>query len=78
MNAQVVLGKTRYTIRGADHLRVDGELVEIQRAMPTGYETIAVAGEDMLVTIGPAECAANDLEAAGDGPLWHPVGEPLD
>lgn len=70
MNAQVVIGKTRVTVRDADHLHVTGELVEIQRAGPDGYETVAVAGEHLLVTIEPA--------AGAEGPLWYPVGEPMD
>lgn len=69
MSAQVILGKAVFTVPGADHLQVVGDLVQIQRSGPGGYETVAVAGEDMLVTIEPAET---------DGPLWHPVGEPLD
>jgi hypothetical protein len=90
MSAQVVLGKAVFTIRDADHLHVDGELVEIQRSSPTGYETVAVAGEDLLVTIEPADCAKVELEAK-DQPeararvekapvpdLWPPVGCPLD
>jgi hypothetical protein len=86
MSAQVILGRAMFTIRGADHLQVDGELVQIQRSSPTGFETVAVAGEDMLVTIEPAECAKVEVpEKAGKAQeAWtdrvhrHPVGEPLD
>jgi hypothetical protein len=75
-----MLGKAMFTIRGADHLHVAGDLVEIQRATPTGYETLAVAGEDLLVTIEPAERARIPVSSAdsADGALWQPVGEPLD
>jgi hypothetical protein len=73
MSAQVRLGKAVFTVPGADHLQVVGDLVQIQRSGPGGYETVAVAGEDMLVTIEPTN------EPAGiDGLHWHPVGEPLD
>jgi hypothetical protein len=75
MSAQVILGKAVFTVPEADHLQVVGELVQIQRSGPDGYETIAVAGEDMLVTIQPAE-PARPAEPAGLH--WHPVGEPLD
>jgi hypothetical protein len=86
MSAQVILGKAMFTIRGAGHLQVDGELVQIQRSSPTGFETVALAGEDMLVTIEPAECAKVEVPAEAakarkvgtDGIHWHPVGEPLD
>ncbi|TMC08767.1 MAG: hypothetical protein E6J41_12315 [Chloroflexi bacterium] len=83
MNAQVILGKAMFTIRGADHLEVEGELVQIQRSGPNGFETVAVAGEDMLVTIEPAEHAKVEVpekagKAALDGHHWHPVGDPLD
>src|SRR5205807_8730175 len=57
MSAQVIVGKAIYTIPGADHLQVDGDLVQIQRSSPSGFETLAVAGEDLLVTIEPALCA---------------------
>ena len=69
MNAQVILGKSVFTVPGADHLEVVGELARIQRSGPDGYETVAVAGDDMLVTIQPAE---------PDRPRWHPVGQPMD
>jgi hypothetical protein len=83
MSAQVILGKAVFTIRGADHLEVDGDLVQIQRSGPRGFETVAVAGGDMLVTIEPAECAKAEIpertrQTATDGHHWHPVGEPLD
>jgi hypothetical protein len=82
MSAQVILGKAMFTIRGADHLHVEGELVQIQRSSPTGYETVAVAGEDLLVSIEPAECAKVELreldEANGSGKHGHPVGVPPD
>ncbi len=89
MSAQVILGKAMFTIRG-DHLQVEGDLVQIQRSSPTGFETVAVAGEDMLVTIEPAECAAVEVRPAearragateaakSNGLHWHPVGQPLD
>ena len=77
MNAQVTLGKTTYTVHGADRLQVDGELVQIQRWGPDGYETIAVAGDDLLVTIEPSEPAKGEDKRAVD-PIWHPVGDPLD
>lgn len=63
MNAYVTMRTTTFTIRGADHLEVSGDLVKIQRSTPTGYETVAVAGEEMLVSIEPATC----VEAAKDG-----------
>lgn len=80
MNAQVTLGKATFTIHGADHLHVAGELVEIQRSTPRGYETLAVAGEDLLVTIEPAERteAESESETLPDGALWDLVGEPMD
>jgi hypothetical protein len=89
MSAQVILGKAMFTIRGADHLQVDGDLVQIQRAGPTGFETVAVAGEDLLVTIEPAERVevheraekaekAKPAKAGTDGVHWYPIGEPLD
>jgi hypothetical protein len=80
LNAQIMLGKSMFTVRGADHLHVAGDLVEIQRATPTGYETVAVAGEDLLVTIEPAERTgvAGPNEGVADGTLWQPVGEPMD
>jgi hypothetical protein len=82
MSAQIVLGKAIYTIRGADHLQVEGGLVRIQRSSPTGFETVAVAGEDMLVTIEPAECSRERLREPENGEVgtlhWHPVGSPLD
>jgi len=68
MSAQVIVGKAVYTIPGADHLQVDGDLVQIQRSSPTGYETGAVAGEELLVTIEPAVCTrvlARPAEEAG-------------
>jgi len=57
MSAQVIVGKAIYTIPGADHLQAGGDLVQIQRSSPSGFETVAVAGEDLLVTIEPAVCA---------------------
>jgi hypothetical protein len=69
MSAKIVLGKSVFTIPGADRLRVAGDLVEIQRSGPGGFETVAVAGDDLLVTIEPAE-----RRDAGR-PL---VGQPLD
>jgi len=79
MNAQVTLGKTSYTVSGADHLHVAGNLVEIQRSGPNGYETVAVAGDDLLVTI---EAAGSEREGGlperRGGSLWCPVGEPMD
>ena len=94
MSVQVIVGKAVYTIPGADHLQVDGDLVQIQRSGPSGFETIAVAGEELLVTIGPAATQVQ-AEAPGVGvrpetpshrpehrqPLWYPVGtlmDPLD
>jgi hypothetical protein len=80
MSAQVILGKAVYTIHGADHLRVDGELVQIQRAGPNGFETVAVAGEDMLVTIEAAEFGTVEKAEKGgtDGYHWLPADAPLD
>ncbi len=90
MSAQIILGRAMFTIRGADHLQVEGDLVQIQRSSPTGFETVAVAGEDLLVTIEPAECAtvevrpaearhAGATEAAKPNGLhWYLVGQPLD
>lgn len=82
MNAQVIMGKTMITIRGADHLHVVGALVEIQRSSPTGFETVAVAGDDLLVTMEPFECARIEPrepdEVALNGLRWHPIGQPLD
>jgi hypothetical protein len=83
MSARVILGKAVFTIRDADHLQVDGELVQIQRSGPRGFETVAVAGDDMLVIIEPAECAKVEIpprtrQTATDGHHWQPVGEPLD
>jgi hypothetical protein len=60
MNAQVTVGERTFTIRGVDHLAVSGGLVEIQRSSPTGYETVAVAGGGLLVSIEPATCVAAD------------------
>jgi hypothetical protein len=79
MNAQIMLGKAMFTIRGADHLHVAGDLVEIQRSTPTGYETLAVAGEDLLVTIEPAErvTLAKPRQAGVNGAAWQPVGQPM-
>jgi hypothetical protein len=54
MNAQVTVRGRTVTIRGVDHLAVSGGLVELQRSSPTGYETVAVAGEGLLVCIEPA------------------------
>jgi len=77
MNAQIILGKAMFTIRGADHLEVKGDLVQIQRSTPTGYETVAVAGDDLLVTIEPPEFAQvatqEPKEAKANGPLWQPL-----
>src|SRR5262245_32824003 len=67
MSVQVIVGRAVYTIPGADHLQVDGDLVQIQRSSPTGYETIAVAGEELLVTIGPAACTRVQAETPGVG-----------
>jgi hypothetical protein len=94
MSVQVIVGRAVYTIPGADHLQVDGDLVQIQRSSPTGYETIAVAGEELLVTIGPAssvQAEAPGTEARpemhsrraedqpeGRLPLWYPVGTLMD
>lgn len=78
MNARVWLGKTKFTVRGADHLHVSGELVEIQRACPNGYETLAVAGDDLLVTIESDIGEQVEPDAAPDRPMWYPVGEPMD
>ncbi len=82
MSAQLILGKAVFTIRGADRLTVDGELVEIQRSGPAGFETVAVAGEDLLVTIEPATCAKVAVDEAEtvtvDGLFWRPAGVPLD
>ena len=76
MNAQIILGKAMFTIRVADHLEVTGDLVQIQRSTPTGYETVAVAGDDLLVTIEPPEFAKvatqGPKEAKSNGPLWQP------
>jgi hypothetical protein len=79
MNAQITLGTSTYTVRGADHLHVAGDLVEIQRSGPDGFETVAVAGDDLLVTIEPSgrEPAGGVLERSEE-PLWCPVGVPLD
>lgn len=75
MNAYVTMQTRTFTIRGADHLEVSGDLVEIQRSTPTGYETVAVAGEDMLVSIEPATCVA----VTGNGRREHHVRlEPAD
>ena len=93
MSAQVIIGKAIFTISGADHLSVEGDLVQIQRSSPSGYETVAVAGEDLFVTIEPAVCTtvetweSNDerrkmaavQSAVGSGePTWHPGGDPAD
>lgn len=80
MDAQVILGKTMFVISDADHLNVDGQLVQIQRSTPTGYQTVAVAGDDLLVTIEPAQCRKVVVEEpkeaqATNGPVWFPVGE---
>jgi hypothetical protein len=68
----------------------DGDLVEIQRATPTGYETLAIAGDDLLVSIEPATCvpveagktSPEPVQAAGRAGaphlVWHPTGDPLD
>ncbi len=66
MSAQVIVGKAVYTIPGADHLRVDGDLVQIQRSSPSGYETVAVAGEELLVTIEPATCTRVLVRSPGE------------
>jgi hypothetical protein len=78
MNAEVVLGKTRFTVRGADHLHVFGQLVAIQRSLPAGFETIAVAGDDLLVTVEPVECTQVDRHADGAPLSFPPVEQPLD
>jgi len=82
MSAQVILGSAMFTIRGADHLHVDGDLVQIQRSSPTGFETVAVAGEDLLVTIEPAVCAKvviSDLhDAEANDMSRHPAGKLLE
>ena len=89
MSAQIILGKATFTIRGADHLHVEGDLVEIQRSGPTGYETVAVVGEDLLVTIATAEREPVEIREPGvevkatarptpNSLHWHPVGAPLD
>lgn len=84
MNAQIILGKTMFTIRGVDHLNIEGHLVQIQRSTPSGDQTLAVAGEDLLVTIEPVECRKVLVDEepketpTTNGPLWYPVGEPLD
>jgi hypothetical protein len=67
MSVQVIVGGAVYTISGADRLQVDGALVQIQRSSPMGYETIAVAGDELLVTIGPAACTRVQTEAPGVG-----------
>lgn len=54
MSVQVMVGTRSFTIVGADHLSVQGDLVLIQRSGPSGYDTVAVAGEGLLVTVGPA------------------------
>jgi hypothetical protein len=73
MNAQVTMGKTTFTIRGTDHLKVSGGLVEIQRSSPTGYETVAVAGEDLLVSIEPATCAVAGTSEPGEAERTEPA-----
>jgi hypothetical protein len=88
MNAQIILEKAMYTIRGADHLQVNGRLVEVQRSTPEGNETVAVVGEDLLVTLELPECAKLELNQSAhateprpvksNGPRWLPVGQPLD
>jgi hypothetical protein len=82
MSTQIILGQSTFTIRGADHLQVDGGLVQIQRSSPTGFETVAVAGEGVLVTIEPVQCAKVEIrdrnEASRNGQEWHPTGDPLD
>lgn len=85
MNAQIMLEKAIYTIRNADHLQVNGRLVEVQRQTPTGFETVAIVGEDLLVTIEPPErheIEADKVKQArafnSNGVLWYPVGQPLD
>ena len=67
MSVQVIVGGAVYTISGADHLQVDGDLVQIQRSSTRGYETVAVAGEELLVTIGAAVCTRVQAEAPGMG-----------
>ena len=90
MSAKVILGKAIFSIADADRLCVDGELVQIQRSTVGGFETVAVAGEDLLVTIEPVEWSKVEFRteekkeepaaaaASSNGPLWLPVGEPLD
>ena len=66
MSAQVILRKAVFTVPGADHLQVVGDLVQIQRSGPSGYEP--TVQRTIERTVEPA--AAGTLH-------WHPVGEPL-
>jgi len=74
MSAQVISGRAVFTIRGADRLQVDGELVKIRRSSPTGFETVVVAGEDLLVTIEPAGYPKVELRE----PEAFAIDQPLD
>lgn len=71
MTATVTVGASAFSIPGIDHLEVEGELVMLQRATPTGYETVAVVGEELLVRL---------QEEPMPKPVatWHPAGEPIE
>jgi len=84
MSTQIILGQSMFTIRGADHLQVEGGLVQIQRSSPTGFETMAVAGEGLLVAIEPVERTKvevrgrEETSAKAKGFHWQPTDGPLD
>ena len=71
MTATVTVGETAFSIPGVDHLEVEGELVMLQRATETGFETVAVVGEDLLVRL---------QEEPQPKPVatWHPPGDPME
>jgi hypothetical protein len=58
MNAQVTVRGRTFTIRDVDHVAVSGGPVEVRRSSPTGYGSVAVAGEGLIVSIEPATGAA--------------------
>lgn len=79
MSAQIILRNAMFTILGADHLHVEGDLVQIQRSSPTGFETVAVAGAELLVTIEPAVSGkvvwVEPQDAEANGRARHPGAE---
>lgn len=74
MTATVKIGDSDFSIPGVDHLEVEGELVMLQRGTATGYETVAVVGEDLVVRLEEEPPKAE----AAPVPTWHPVGEPIE